>query len=196
MGQLSFTEAEYSRRKRRTKKEEFLDSMDEIIPWKEWIALIEPCYYNNRRGWRAKDIETMLRMYLLQNWYRLSDEAVEDAIYDSYAMKKFLKLDFNKETVPDATTLLKFRHILEENKIGEKIFADVKDHWDKYIESRKSSVRSKVEHPFLIIKHKFGYSKVAYRGIAKNLNRLNVLFASVNLVMCIRAGRSSEFIRA
>ena len=107
-----------------------------------------------------------------------------------------MKLDFNKETVPDATTLLKFRHILEENKIGEKIFADVKDHWDKYIESRKSSVRSKVEHPFLIIKHKFGYSKVAYRGIAKNLNRLNVLFASVNLVMCIRAGRSSEFIRA
>lgn len=330
MGQLSFTEAEYSRRKRRTKKEDFLDSMDEIIPWKEWIALIEPCYYNNRRGRRAKDIETMLRMYLLQNWYRLSDEAVEDAIYDSYAMKKFLKLDFNKETVPDATTLLKFRHILEENKIGEKIFADVKDwldrggmmmhggsivdatiisapsstknkdgerdpemhqtkkgnqwyhgmkahigvdagtgfvhtvtataanvhdieeasklfreddevgyadsgyleiekrdevkndehlskikfrinrrpsslkqkveifgiNWDKYIESRKSSVRSKVEHPFLIIKHKFGYSKVAYRGIAKNLNRLNVLFASVNLVMCIRAGRSSEFIRA
>lgn len=68
--------------------------------------------------------------------------------------------------------------------------------WDKYIESRKSSVRSKVEHPFLIIKHKFGYSKVAYRGIAKNLNQLNVLFASVNLVMCIRAGQSSEFIRA
>ena len=87
MGQLSFTEAEYSRRKRRTKKEEFLDSMDEIIPWKEWIALIEPCYYDNRRGRRAKDIETMLRMYLQQNWYRLSDEAVEDAIYDSYAMK-------------------------------------------------------------------------------------------------------------
>lgn len=330
MGQLSFTEAEYSRRKRRTKKEDFLDSMDEIIPWKDWIALIEPYYYNNTRGRRAKDIETMLRMYLLQNWYCLSDEAVEDAIYDSYAMKKFLKLDFSKESVPDATTLLKFRHILEENKIGERIFTDVKErldrggmmmhggsivdatiisaasstknkdgerdpemhqtkkgnqwyhgmkahigvdagtgfvhtvtataanvhdiveapklfreddevgyadsgylgiedrdevknnehlskivfrinrrpsslkekveifgiNWDKYIESRKSSVRSKVEHPFLIVKRQFGYAKVAYRGIAKNLNRLNVLFASVNLVMCVRAGRTDEFSRA
>lgn len=330
MGQLSFTEAEYLRRKRRTKKEDFLDSMDEIIPWKDWVGQIEPYYYNNIRGRHAKDIETMLRMYLLQNWYHLSDEAVEDAIYDSYAMKKFLKLDFNKESVPDATTLLKFRHILEENKIGEKIFEDVKDrldrggmmmhggtivdatiisapsstknkdgerdpemhqtrkgnqwyhgmkahigvdagtgfvhtvtataanvhdieeapklfreddevgyadsgylgiekrsdvknddhlskmkfrinrrpsslkekveifgvNWDKYIESRKSSVRSKVEHPFLIVKRQFGYAKVAYRGIAKNLNRLNVLFASVNLVMCVRAGRTNEFTRA
>lgn len=330
MGQLSFTEAEYLRRKRRTKKEDFLDSMDEIIPWKDWVGQIEPYYYKNIRGRHAKDIETMLRMYLLQNWYHLSDEAVEDAIYDSYAMKKFLKLDFNKESVPDATTLLKFRHILEENKIGEKIFEDVKDrldrggmmmhggtivdatiisapsstknkdgerdpemhqtrkgnqwyhgmkahigvdagtgfvhtvtataanvhdieeapklfreddevgyadsgylgiekrsevknddhlskmkfrinrrpsslkekveifgvNWDKYIESRKSSVRSKVEHPFLIVKRQFGYAKVAYRGIAKNLNRLNVLFASVNLVMCVRAGRTNEFTRA
>ena len=131
MGQLSFTEAEYSRRKRRTKKEDFLDSMDEIIPWKDWVGLIEPLYYNNTRGRRAKDIETMLRMYLLQNWYHLSDEGVEDAIYDSYAMKKFLKLDFSKESVPDATTLLKFRHILEENEIGAKIFADVKDRLDR-----------------------------------------------------------------
>ena len=90
MGQLSFTEAEYSNRKRRTKEEDFLDSMDEIILWKDWVALIESKYFSNTRGRRAKDIETMLRMFL--PWYHLSDEGVEDSIYDSYAMKKFLKL--------------------------------------------------------------------------------------------------------
>ena len=68
--------------------------------------------------------------------------------------------------------------------------------WDKYIESRKSSVRCKVEHPFLIVKRQFGYAKTVYRGIAKNLNRFNVLFACANLVMCIRAGRTQEFISA
>lgn len=320
MGQLSFTEAEYSNRRRRTKREDFLDLMDEIIPWKEWAEIIRPYYYQNTRGRRAKEIETMLRMYLMQNWFHLSDEGVEDAIYDSYAMRKFMQLDFSKESVPDATTLTKFRHILEENHLGEKIFADVRerldrggmimhggtivdativsapsstknkdgerdpemrqtkkgnqwhygmkvhigadagsgyvhtitgtaanvhdieeapklfredDHvgygdsgylgiekrdevktdpnlskiefrinkrpssikvneknyngfnWDRYIENRKSSVRSKVEHPFLIVKRQFGYAKVVYRGIAKNLNRFHVLFASANLLMCI-----------
>lgn len=331
MGQLSFTEAEYSKRRRRTKREEFLDLMDGIIPWKEWVEIIRPYYYQNTRGRKAKDIETMLRMYLMQNWFNLSDEGIEDAIYDSYAMKKFLKIDFNEETVPDATTLLKFRHMLEQNLIGAKIFADVKKrldsvglmmhggtivdativeapsstknkdgerdpemhqtkkgnqwhygmkvhigvdagtgyvhtitataanvhdieeapklfreddtvgygdagylgiqnrseikndpnlknidfrinkrpssikvtekvysgfNWDRYIESRKSSVRCKVEHAFLIIKREFGYAKVAYRGIAKNLNRFNILFASANLLMCLRAGRKNEFIGA
>ena len=331
MGQLSFTEAEYSNRRRRTKREDFLDLMDEIIPWKEWSEIIRPYYYQNTRGRRAKEIETMLRMYLMQNWFHLSDEGVEDAIYDSYAMRKFMQLDFSKESVPDATTLTKFRHILEENHLGEKIFADVRerldrggmimhggtivdativsapsstknkdgerdpemhqtkkgnqwhygmkvhigadagsgyvhtitgtaanvhdieeapklfredDHvgygdsgylgiekrdevktvpnlskiefrinkrpssikvneknyngfnWDRYIENRKSSVRSKVEHLFLIVKRQFGYAKVVYRGIAKNLNRFHVLFASANLLMCIRAGRIKEFTAA
>ncbi len=331
MGQLSFTEAEYSNRRRRTKREDFLDLMDEIIPWKEWTEIIRPYYYQNTRGRRAKEIETMLRMYLMQNWFHLSDEGAEDAIYDSYAMRKFMQLDFSKESVPDATTLTKFRHILEENHIGEKIFADVRDrldrggmimhggtivdativsapsstknrdgerdpemhqtkkgnqwhfgmkvhigadagtgyvhtitgsaanvhdieeapklfreddnvgygdsgylgiekrdevkndpnlskivfrinkrpssikvneknyngfNWDRFIENRKSSVRSKVEHPFLIVKRQFGYAKVVYRGIAKNLNRFHVLFASANLLMCIRAGRIKEFTAA
>ena len=72
----------------------------------------------------------MLRMYLMQIWFNLSDEGIEDSIYDSYAMRTFRHIDFNEQQVPDATTLLKFRHMLEKNKIGEKIFADVNKRLD------------------------------------------------------------------
>ena len=99
--------------------------MDATIPWSTWVGVIEPHYYADRpgkRGRKAKPIETMLRMYLLQAWFSLSDEGVEDAIYDSYAMRKFMGLDFAVEQVPDATTLLHFRHLLEEHQLGEKLF--------------------------------------------------------------------------
>ena len=92
--------------------------------------MIEPYYYADRpgkRGRKAKPIATMLRMYLLQVWFSLSDEGVEDAIYDSYAMRKFMGLDFAVEQVPDATTLLAFRHLLEKHKLGEKLFAAQND---------------------------------------------------------------------
>ena len=101
--------------------------MNEIIPWHQWIEIIRPHYYNNKRGRRSKDIEVMLRMYLMQNWFNLSDVGIEEAIYDSYAMRKFLGINFMDEQVPDATTLLKFRHLLEQHHIGEKIFQDVND---------------------------------------------------------------------
>ena len=73
----------------------------------------------------------MLRMYLMQNWFNLSDEGIEDSIYDSYAMRSFLRIDFLSEQVPDATTLLNFRHLLEKNNLGKKIFDDVKDRLDR-----------------------------------------------------------------
>lgn len=327
MRQQTLSDIEYARRKRKTKRENFLENMDKIIPWKRWVDLISPYYYSNTRGRPPIGIETMLRMYLMQNWFTLSDEGIEDAIYDSYAMRTFMGLDFLTEQVPDATTLLHFRHLLEKHNIGEKIFNDVKEildkagllmhggtivdatiiaaptstknkdgrrdpemhqtkkgnewhygmkvhsgvdagsgyvhtitgtsanvhditeasklirdddsvaygdsgylgieqrseikendnlkdiefrinkrpsqskitknykgiNWDKQIESRKSSTRCKVEHPFLIVKRQFGYCKVVYRGIAKNLNKFHVLFASANLLMCIRAGRQKQF---
>ena len=329
MKQQTFSDIEYSNRRRKTKREKFLDAMNEIIPWGHWIALIQPFYYSNRRGRKPKDIEVMLRMYLMQSWFNLSDEGIEEAIYDSYAMRNFLGINFLDEQVPDATTLLKFRHLLEQNHIGEKIFADVSDrldkaglmmhggtivdatiitapsstknkdgkrdpemhqtkkgnqwyygmkihagvdagsgyvhtitgtpanvhdinetvnllrnddhvcysdsayigvekrveikedehfqnvefrinvrpsgikltdnykgiNWDKEIEKRKSSVRCKVEHIFLIVKRQFGYAKAVYRGIAKNMCRFHILFASANLVNCFRAGRTKEFCR-
>ena len=131
MKQQSFCDIEYSNRRRKTKREEFLDSMNEIIPWDQWIEFIRPYYYSNKRGRRPKDIEVMLRMYLMQNWFNLSDEGIEEAIYDSYAMRSFLGINFIDEQVPDATTLLKFRHLLEKHHIGEKIFKDVSDRLEK-----------------------------------------------------------------
>ena len=115
MKQETFTDIEYSYRKKKTKREEFLEIMEEIIPWDEWVDVIEPYYPKGKRGRPPMGIEKMLRMYLLQIWFNLSDPATEDAIYDSYAMRKFTGIDFMTETVPDETTLCKFRHLLETN---------------------------------------------------------------------------------
>ena len=318
-GQSSFTDIEYGNRRRVSRRELFLQTMDRTIPWQRWVEVIEPHYYTDatgKRGRKAKPIETMLRMYLLQVWFSLSDEGVEDAIYDSYAMRRFMGLDFTTEQVPDATTLLHFRHLLEKHRLGEKLFAAQNEIFDEqgwimrggtivdatiisapsstknatgtrdpqmkqtkkgnqwyfgfkahtgvdagtgYVHSltataasvhdldelahlvreddvvvyadagyqgvqkrpevagdehlagvefrvaarktrlrsmpgpdraaasRQASVRAKVEHPYLIIKRDFGFTKTRYRGIAKNLNHLNMLFASANWLMRARA---------
>lgn len=318
-GQPSFTDVEYGNRRRVSRRERFLGQMDATIPWRVWVGLIEPYYYADRpgkRGRKAKPVEVMLRMYLLQVWFSLSDEGVEDAIYDSYAMRRFMGLDFTLEQVPDATTLLAFRHLLEEHQLGEALFAaqneifdeqgwimrggtivdatiiaapsstknatgtrdpemrqtkkgnqwyfGMKAHTgvdagtgyvhsvtataasvhdldelahlvrdddevvytdagyqgvekrpeiagdehlagvefrvaarktrlksmpgpDRVAASRQASVRAKVEHPYLVIKRDFGFRKTRYRGIPKNLNHLNVLFASANWLMRARA---------
>ncbi len=131
MKQQTFSDIEYSNRRKKTKREEFLDSMDEMIPWDHWVGIIRPYYPSGKRGRPPKSIEAMLRMYLMQNWFNLSDAGIEDAIYDSYAMRSFMHLDFLAQQVPDATTLLHFRHLIEENGIGERIFADVKARFDR-----------------------------------------------------------------
>ena len=131
MNQLTFSDMEYSNRKKKTKREEFLDAMEEIIPWSYWVEMIRPYYFANKRGLKPIGIEIMLRMYLMQIWFNLSDEGIEDSIYDSYAMRSFMHIDFHEQQVPDTTTLLKFRHMLESNKLGEKLFADVNSRLDK-----------------------------------------------------------------
>jgi IS5 family transposase len=120
--QASFSDIEYGLRKRTTKREDFLRAMDEFIPWEEWVACIEPHYPRGQRGRPPMGIEKMLRMYLLQCWFNLSDEGIEDAIYDSYALRWFMKINFVDEQVPDATTLLNFRHLLEKHGIGKVFF--------------------------------------------------------------------------
>ena len=131
MSQLSFSDEEYSGRKRITKREEFLKTMNEIIPWAEWVEKIRPFYPSGKRGRPVRGIEMMLRMYLLQIWFGLSDEGTEDAIYDSYAMRSFLGMNFMMEQVPDATTLLKFRHLLNEHDLCEALFEDIKTRLEK-----------------------------------------------------------------
>jgi IS5 family transposase len=319
--QKTFTDFEYENRKKATRREVFLKKMNDIIPWEDWTALIEPFYPSGKRGRPTRGIETMLRMYFLQIWFNMSDEMVEDSIYDSYAMRSFVGIDFNEKQAPDATTLLRFRHLLEKHDLAKKLFddltqkleahgcmmhggtivdatiikapsstknaegkrdpemsstkkgtdwhfgmkahigvdagsgyvhtvratsanvsditeaarllreddrvaygdagyvgiskraeiesdekkktiefrinqrpgklrrrTDIGSKWDLWIERRKSSVRCKVEHPFRLIKQVFGYRKVVYRGIAKNLHRLYMLFSSANLLMCATSG--------
>src|SRR5207253_6130813 len=110
--QPSFTDIEYGNRRRVSRREQFLETMNATIPWARWVGLIEPFYYAERpgkRGRKAKPIETMLRMYLLQVWFSLSDEGGEGAVHHSSAMGRFRGLDLAPEPVPDATTLLHLR---------------------------------------------------------------------------------------
>lgn len=121
--QQSLADIEYTNRKRVTKRDEFLGVMEEVIPWKEWVSIVEPYYPTGKRGRPPRGVETMLRMYLLANWFNLSDEGTEDAIYDSYAFRKFMGVDFCGENqVPDATTLCKFRKLLNDNGITKLLF--------------------------------------------------------------------------
>ena len=317
--QYSFTDMEYSQRRKKTKREEFLEMMDQMVPWAEWVEIVKPYYPEGKRGRKPQEIERMLRMLMLQTWFNLSDEGIEDAIYDSYAMKQFVSLNFiDGEQAPDATTLCKFRKLLNENGIQKKMFAQIsqllsakgkmmhggtivdatiieapdsrknakkepdpemhsvkkytqwffgmrahigtdagtgyvhhltvtaanvaevkvapellraddkvvygdagylkmedyvqdgiardyrinrqlgtfKRHYgsglgfeiEKQIENRKSSVRSKVEYVFHIVKDIFKWRKARYKGLAKNSGHAHLLFASTNLYMCAASG--------
>ena len=131
--QQSFADMEYSNRKRKTKRDEFLAVMEEVIPWDEFVSLIRPHYPKGERGRPPREIEQMLRMYLLTQWFSLSDEGVEDAIYDSYAFRKFMRVDFmDSEQVPDATTLCKFRKLIHESGIAKLFFDSMKEFLDRH----------------------------------------------------------------
>ena len=123
--QMSFAQSEYSAKKKVTRRERFLAEMEQVVPWRRLVALIEPHYPAGERGRPPIGIERMLRLYFLQQWYGLADEALEDAIYDSQAMRNFLALDLGTQSVPDATTVLHFRHLLERHDLTRAIFEDV-----------------------------------------------------------------------
>jgi IS5 family transposase len=294
---------------RATRKAAFLAQMEALVPWAQFCALIEPHYPKAGNGRPPVGLERMLRMYCIANWFNLADEACEDALYDVAVFREFCRIDLGRERVPDATTLLNFRHLLEEHQIGTALFAKVGElllaggmklsggtivdatliaappsvknqdksrdpemhqtkkgnQWhfgmklhigadsrtglvhsasvtaanvhdshevvhllhgeetrfygdsayrgkqqrerlkdiapkakdftnkrayqnrplseaDKETNRRKSSVRSKVEHPFLTLKRLWGFAKVRYRGLAKNANRAFALLAMINLV--------------
>ena len=294
---------------RATRKAEFLARMERLVPWGAMCGLIERHYPKAGNGRPPIGVERMLRMYLVANWFNLADEACEDALYDIAAFRDFCRIDLGRERVPDATTLLNFRHLLETHQIGAAIFAKIGEllqangmklcggtivdatliaappstknkegardpemhqtkkgnEWhfgmkvhigadsesglvhsasvtaanvhdsqqlpnllhgqetrlygdsayrgtkqkeqlkalaprardftnkrayrnrplseaDQHTNRRKSSVRAKVEHPFLTLKRLWGFAKTRYRGLAKNANRAFAMLAMINLL--------------
>ena len=129
MSQRSFDSAEYAMKKKRTRREKFLGEMERTVPWARRIAVIEPLYPTSGRvGRQPIGAYRMLRMYCLPQWYGLADEALEDALYDSQALRDFIGVDLSRESVPDATTLLKFRHLLQHNDLTNALFEEINAH--------------------------------------------------------------------
>lgn len=110
-----------------TRRERFLAEMDAVIPWKRLIALVEPHYPKQGKGRQPLGLEKMLRIYFLQQWFDLSDPQAEDAIYDSESMRRFVGVELGEDTVPDESTILRFRHLLEKHSLTEAMFAEVRD---------------------------------------------------------------------
>ncbi|MFZ5530958.1 MAG: IS5 family transposase [Pseudomonadota bacterium] len=111
--------------RRPTRRDQFLATMEEIVPWAALCAVIEPHYPRAGNGRPPVGLERMLRMYFVQHWFNLADEACEEALLDSIALRRFVGIDLGRERVPDATTLLKFRRLLERHELGAALFAEV-----------------------------------------------------------------------
>jgi IS5 family transposase len=116
----------WARKKKVTRREQFLAEMNHVIPWAPLVALIAPYYPTaGRRGRPPMPLERMLRIYFLQHWFNLSDPAAEDALYDSETMRRFVGVDLGEDAFPDETTILHFRHLLERHRLTEQVFAAV-----------------------------------------------------------------------
>jgi IS5 family transposase len=129
MGQQHTFASEAWRRKGKvTRRERFLAEMDRVIPWSRLVGVIEPHYHAPAgMGRKPHDLERMLRIYFLQQWFNLSDPQAEDAIYDSESMRRFARVELGDDKIPDESTILRFRHLLETHRLTEAIFEAVKD---------------------------------------------------------------------
>ena len=117
--------AGFEQYRRPTKRDVFLQTMEEIVPWAQLCEVIEPHYPKGEGGRPTKGLERMLRMHFVQHWFNLADDACEEALLDSTSLRRFVGIDLGCERVPDSTTLLKFRRLLNEHKLGEQLFAKV-----------------------------------------------------------------------
>ena len=123
MHQQTFADEAFERYRKVTRREEFLRQMDTVMPWRELCEVIEPFYPKPEGAGRPpKELEMMLRIQFLQYWFNLSDPAVEEALYDSRAMRRFTGIDLGEMPVPDETTICKFRHLLETHNLGGRLF--------------------------------------------------------------------------
>jgi transposase, IS5 family len=117
--------AGFERYRKPTRRDEFLATMNAIVPWTALCEVIQPHYPKGVGGRPPIGLERMLRIHFIQHWFNLADEACEEALYDSAALRRFVGIDLGREPVPDATTMLKFRRLLNEHKLGEQLFAKV-----------------------------------------------------------------------
>jgi transposase, IS5 family len=124
--QRTFASIAWTQKGKVTRRERFLAEMDAVVPWRRLVALIEPHYPKGDQGRPPLGLEKMLRIYCLQQWFNLSDPQAEDAIYDSESMRRFARVELGTEVVPDETTILRFRHLLEQQGLTAAIFAAVK----------------------------------------------------------------------
>jgi transposase, IS5 family len=124
--QETFASIAWQQKGKVTRREQFLAEMDAVIPWRELIALIEPYYPKAGQGRQPLGVEKMLRIYFLQQWFNLSDPQAEDSIYDSESMRRFVGVELAEDVVPDETTILRFRHLLEKHGLTKGIFDAIK----------------------------------------------------------------------
>ena len=127
--QGSFSQAEYAGKKKQTRRDKFLAEMELVVPWARLVERLRPLYPKGERGRPPTGLERMLRIYFVQQWYGLADEALEDALYDSQALRGFAGIDLSVAAVPDATTVLNFRHWLEQHELTRALFDEVGASW-------------------------------------------------------------------
>ena len=125
---MTLAAGEFERYGKRTRRAAFLADMERVVPWAELCALIEPVYPKPGNGRPPVGLERMLRIYFLAHWFNLSDPAVEEALYESVSMRSFMGIDLGREPVPDETTVCKFRHLLEQHGLGQRLFEQVGRH--------------------------------------------------------------------
>lgn len=125
MKQTTFASMVYENKKKETRREKFLREMNRAIPWDRLVSLIEPYYPKSGNGRRPMPLEQMLRIYFMQQWYSLSDPAMEDSLYDMESMRWFAKIEMGEDPVPDETTILNFRRLLEQHQLTAQLLEDI-----------------------------------------------------------------------
>ena len=130
MEQPTFADLEYGRKKRRTRREEFLEKLERLVPWQRLEERIKPHYFRGERGRRPYALAVMLRVHIVQLCYNLSDPAMEDLLYEAESARRFAGLRLT-EALPDESTILHFRHLLERHQLGQGLFAEIRDHLEE-----------------------------------------------------------------
>lgn len=136
MSQMSFSDFEYAGKRKQTRRERFLAEMDQVVPWAGLLELIEPFYPKAGGGRKPYPLETMLRIHLLQNWFSLSDPAMEEALYEITPMRQFARLTLSAP-IPEDTTIMNFRHLLEKHQLAPAILAVI----NGYLQEKGLSLR-------------------------------------------------------